>query len=204
MISGEQQKKEIATIKPRALELKLSDADYRRIAEKAAEAELTVEELLESFIGDLVCGTYSNGSDERDIANQWYERCGFSFCNNQSFLHYLISEYALDDFMDAWLDFDVYKDDVENCKKELDNPTTEWKNYITSDGSPAYPTLMDYLKSVEEDIEEFTDNMNAAAEDVEEHWNAFLKWTSNKEPDREKEISAVVKWHEKYAHSTEE
>ena len=203
MISGEQQKKEIATIKPRTFELKLSDADYRRIAEKAAEAELTAEELLESFIGDLVRGTYSNGSDERELANQWYDRCGYSYYNNHSFLHYLISEYVLEEFIDAWLDFDVYRDDVENCKNELENPTDKWNEYIKSDGTPAYATLEEYLQSVKDDCEAFTDDMNAAAEEVEEHWNAYLKWTSTKEPDKEKEIAAVIAWHEKYIHEEE-
>lgn len=198
MICGEQQQKEIATIKPRTLELKLSDADYRRIAEKAATAEMTVEELLEGFIGDLVCGTYSHGSDERDLADQWFERCGFSFYNNDSFLHYLISEYALDDFVDAWLDFDVYGDDVENCKKELETPTVEWCNYVKSDGTPAYASLEEYLQSVKDDLEDFTDSMNAAAEEVEEHWNAFLKWTQKQGPNKEEEIAAVMEWHSKY------
>lgn len=198
LTAAEQQQKEIDTIKPRALELKLSDADYQKIAEKAAVAEMTVSELLESFIGDLVNGTYSNGSDERDRANSWYERCGFDFCNNFSFLHYLISEYVLDDFVDAWLDFDVYRDDVENCKNELENPTEKWSEYIKSDGTPAYATLEEYLQSVKDDCEEFTDYMNAAAEEVEEHWNAYLKWTQRTEPNKEEEIDAVMKWHEKY------
>ena len=40
--------------------------------------------------------------------------------------------------------------------------------------------------------------MNAAAEEVEEHWNAYLKWTQRTEPNKEEEIDAVMKWHEKY------
>lgn len=203
LTAAEQQQKEIDTIKPRALDLKLSDTDYQKIAEKAAVAEMTVSELLESFIGDLVNGTYSNGSDERDRANSWYERCGFDFCNNFSFLHYLISEYVLDDFVDAWLDFDFYGDDVENCKKELETPTIEWCNYVKSDGTPAYASLEEYLQSVKDDLEDFTDSMNAAAEEVEEHWNAFLKWTQKQEPNKEEEIAAVMEWYSKYVPSEE-
>lgn len=202
-INAEEQQKEIETIKPRAIELKLSDADYVRIAEKAAMAEMTVEELLESFIGDLVNGTYSNGADERDCANAWYERCGFSFDNNFSFLHYLITECVLDDFVDAWLDFDVYKDDIENCQKELENPTAEWNEYIKSDGTPAYATLEEYLQSVKDDLEAFTDDMNAAAEDIEEHWNTFLLWSHRQEPNKEEEIAAVMEWYEKYVPNQE-
>lgn len=54
-----QQQEEIETIRSRTIEVKLSDADVKRISEKAAAHGLTVGELIENFIGDLVCGTYS-------------------------------------------------------------------------------------------------------------------------------------------------
>ncbi len=73
-----EQQEEIKTIKQRTFKLKLSDADKKRISDKAKEANMTVPELLENFIGDLIDGTYSNGSDERMYANQWFDRCWFS------------------------------------------------------------------------------------------------------------------------------
>lgn len=73
-----EQRKEIETIKPRTYSLNLSDADVERIAKSAGSYGLTVSELLENFIGDLVAGTYSNGSDERMYAEQWAERCWFA------------------------------------------------------------------------------------------------------------------------------
>jgi len=77
MSCGEEQKKEIETIKERKITLKLSDADCDRLARKCGEHGLTIGELIENFVGDLVGGTYSNGSDERDYADQWFERCWF-------------------------------------------------------------------------------------------------------------------------------
>jgi hypothetical protein len=65
-----EQEEEIKTIKQREVQLQLSDADCKRILEKAAMVGMTVGELLENFIGDLVGGTYSNGSDERMFARQ--------------------------------------------------------------------------------------------------------------------------------------
>ena len=47
--------------------MKLSDADCDRLARKCGEHGLTIGELIENFVGDLVGGTYSNGSDERDV-----------------------------------------------------------------------------------------------------------------------------------------
>ena len=45
--------------------------------EEQQEEIETIGELIENFAGDLVGGTYSNGSDERDYADQWFERCWF-------------------------------------------------------------------------------------------------------------------------------
>lgn len=70
---GEEQKKEIETIRERKITVKLSDADCDRLARKCGEHGLTIGELIENFVGDLVGGTYSNGSDERDYADQWFD-----------------------------------------------------------------------------------------------------------------------------------
>ena len=78
-MAWEEQKKEIDTIKERTFQIRLSDADVKRIFDQAGKVNLSPEELLENFIGDLVDGTYSNGSDERMLAHEWFERCGFNF-----------------------------------------------------------------------------------------------------------------------------
>ena len=83
-----EQQKEIETIKERTITLKLSDADCERIARKAGRHGLTVANLLESFIGDLVDGTYSNGSDERHYAERWFERCWFGAFPEETLLKY--------------------------------------------------------------------------------------------------------------------
>ena len=80
----EDRKKEIETIKARTLVLKLSDADCDRILQKAASHGMTVSGLLESFIGDLVDGTFTNGSDERYLAEDWFNRCGFGWSRTQT------------------------------------------------------------------------------------------------------------------------
>ena len=59
---GEEQQKEIETIRERKITVKLSDADCDRLARKCGEHGLTIGELIENFVGDLVGGTYSNGS----------------------------------------------------------------------------------------------------------------------------------------------
>ena len=86
----EQQKKEIQTIKERNVSIKLSDADCERLSDLCGRCGLTIGELLASFIGDLVGGTYTNGSDERDLADAWFERCGYDYYTD-SLLSHLIN-----------------------------------------------------------------------------------------------------------------
>lgn len=199
MVCGEEQQKEIATIKPRDLQLKLSDADVRRLAKMAARAELSVEELLESFIGDLVDGTYSNGSDERERANSWFERCGYDCYNNYSFLHYLIDEYLIDEFVDAWENAQSYQDDVTDTEKEIANPKKNWNDYTKGDGTPYYNSKEEYIADIKGELEDFKEELKNALDEIEEYWNAYLKWTSEKDIDKDKEIKAVLEWNSKYA-----
>ena len=49
---GEEQKKEIETIRERKITVKLSDADCDRLARKCGEHGLTIGELIENFVGD--------------------------------------------------------------------------------------------------------------------------------------------------------
>ena len=36
-------------------------------------------------------------------------------------------------------------------------------------------------------------------DEIEEYWTAYLKWTSEKDIDKDKEIKAVLEWNSKYA-----
>lgn len=57
MSCGEEQKKEIETIREKKITVKLSEADCDRLARKCGEYGLTVGELIENFVGNLVGGT---------------------------------------------------------------------------------------------------------------------------------------------------
>lgn len=72
MTHSEKIKKEALTIKAY-----LHPEDKTALFLKATAAGLTVPELLENFIGDLV-GMWGNGSDERGHAEAWFNRCWFS------------------------------------------------------------------------------------------------------------------------------
>lgn len=95
-----EQEKEIKTIRPRNISIALSDKDCERITNKASIYNMTVSELLAAFIGDLISGTYSRGSDERMLANEYFERCSFSWEIQNSFLNYLIECDTIDYFIE--------------------------------------------------------------------------------------------------------
>ena len=96
----------------------------KRISTYAAKANITVSQLLESFIGDLVNGTYTNGSDERDCAQRWFERCGYGMYSEKTFLRYILEEgydveFLLNDLEGIKKSKELIQTLKENCKKKL-------------------------------------------------------------------------------------
>lgn len=125
MRSVEQQKKEIVTIRNRLLNLRLSDADVQRLSETAGKVGLTVSQLLENFIGDLVDGTYSNGSDERMIAEQWLDRCGFTMFAEKSLLRYSLFNGCLDVLLTVWDERIKLLQELSDMEQYPENATDE-------------------------------------------------------------------------------
>lgn len=115
-----EQEKEIKTIKERNITVKLSDADVERISIKAGKHGLSVGELLENFIGDLVGGTYSNGSDERDRAEQWFERCWFGMFPEETLLWYLLDwGHDVDDFLTTYDELKYFETNPQEFADEV-------------------------------------------------------------------------------------
>ena len=113
--------------------LRLSEADCERLAKKAGSVGLTVPSLLEHFIGDLVDGTYTNGSDERMHAEQWFDRCGFGMFEDRTLLGYLLDyDYDVDDFLTAYDEMKLYEENPEEYVKDLpktDEPMWFYEEY---------------------------------------------------------------------------
>lgn len=169
MIGGEQQQKEIETIRERKIMIKLSDKDCERISDLCGEHNITVANLLESFIGDLVDGTYSNGSDERMYAQQWFERCGFGMFPENTLLNFLLH-----------MDYDVYDDFLK----------------VIDDIETGYAELEDYKKNPsvfdEEEIEFLKTDIEDWEIQIAEIKSNYLK--KNEKADWEKEVEKVNEW----------
>lgn len=166
------QEQEIQTIKGRTITLQLSDADVSRIAEKAGLAGLTVEGLLENFVGDLVHGTYSNGSDERMYAERWFDRCGFEMMADHTFLRFLLNQGMFESFLEYHSDnlcdldelnsirsqeildsddleeIEAIKDNIAYHQEMLDDMyheyTSTWKEHTTKTFEDAAQEVLDW------------------------------------------------------------
>lgn len=57
----------------------LEITDYEALKSKAGEYNISPAELLKIFVYDLVYSDYSQGSDERELANEWFYRSAPNF-----------------------------------------------------------------------------------------------------------------------------
>jgi len=168
------QKEEVETIKERNISLKLSDADVERISKKAGGVGLTVSQLLENFIGDLVGGTYTNGSDERMYAVQWFDRCDFTYSPEKTFIKYLIEYEELEHTLDLW-------DEIKTAKDELEYAESH-KDEFTSDA-----------------INDWETDLECWQEEINDTFSDYQGWAKGKEVSTlEDEMKKVIEWQNEY------
>lgn len=168
MMSRTKQQEEIETIKERHIVLKLSDADCERIFELCGKNNLSVSELLENFIGDLIDGTYSNGSDERDLAEQWLERCGFVWNPKPTLLQW---------FLETWTNIERFFDLLDEIK-------TGYEDMKYCPKGPSHEKEINFLKMYIEEREEI----------IADYRSRYKE--ENPDADWEKEIVNVKEWFE--------
>ena len=105
-------------LKSRKLDLELSSSVCDNLLLLCGRHNITVAELLESFINDLVDGECSNGSDERRLAEEWFDRCYFSWDLEETLLRYLIRGYDAEEFIMAIDYVEELKDKVKDASCE--------------------------------------------------------------------------------------
>lgn len=154
------------TIRERKITVKLSDEDCDRLARLCGTHGLTIGELIENFIGDL-CGTYSNGSDERMYAEQWFERCWFGMFPEHTLLSRLL----------------FWEDEPEDYLKLVDNleAAKKKKKYLEEHPDEADDEEVGYL---DDDIADWEEKLKEVRED----------WKPKKEPNMDEEIKLIKNW----------
>lgn len=166
---AKEQQKEIATIKERTIHLNLSDADCKRISTYAAKANITVSQLLESFIGDLVNGTYTNGSDEGDCAQEWFERCGYGMNSEKTFLRYILEEGDDVEFLLNGLEnIKKSKELIQTLKEDLQKEIDRQRE------NPEYQ--YEWEEEDKECIRTEQEELDATIQSVKEWWEEYQEW----------------------------
>lgn len=143
--------------------LKLPGDDIEALCVKAGKVGLTVSELIENFVSDLVDGSRTNGSDERMHANNWFDRCWFHFETERTFLVYLLEWNLTKDAVDKWEELQEYSD-----QEELDEYDREEVQYLKEELKEMF---QEYLN----------DNTHTVDTSIEEGMEKVMKWYHEKE-----------------------
>lgn len=139
--------------KERNLTVELSDADCEQLARRCGEYGLTIGELIENFVEDLVYSIYSNGSDEVDCANQWFDRCGFSWSPEPTLLNHLLYEgYEPKQYLDILDGIEAAKKDkkrLEEHPEEADEES-QWIDVDIKRWQEVLKDMIEFWKPEEE------------------------------------------------------
>lgn len=97
------------------INIRMKEEDFRSAIFKAGSAGMSLEELLEAFLGDLA-GRYGHGSDERMYANEYFRRLCIMpmdfICTD--FSSYLLYKSKMDSFIKEYRN---YKDAIEEAEE---------------------------------------------------------------------------------------
>ena len=177
MHSENKQAEEIRTIRTRKLVLELSDADVYRLAVEAAKGGISVEVLLQNFIGDLVSGTYSNGSDEREFARRWYDRCWFGgYSETETLLQHLSRTDSLEYALSLWDEREQLLNRLEGVSThpELKTPVCGSQRSLDPRGNETAPSLSEIAKrerKLREELKKLSDPFGGS-----NAWDEVLLW----------------------------
>ena len=172
----EKQKQEIASIKGRELVLRLSDQDVEEICELTGRYGTTVEELLENFVGDLIYGTYCNGSDEHEYARRWFERCDLGMFPETDFVSYMLNSYG-SDRVDVLIGCQEELQEVENeiskskeqlleYQNKLNDSSYDWEREVAERELPCR-TREEWAEMIQEDIDYMIRKKNRKISSIE-------------------------------------
>lgn len=156
------------------LNLKLEKEDFENFTMTALAKNMTTEQLLECFINDLVRGAYTNGSDERELANDYYNRldCLAGYDDN-SFTLFLANQICVEfkDLKKLLNTFKMIADDFKNqSPKDFDKPEFFVKYNNLNDYYNAFWDISEY--------EDYKDKFNENAKTFEEAFTELQQFMS--------------------------
>lgn len=154
------------------LNLNLGFKDFEYVYRKAIADGLSLSDLLECFIGDLAGGSNCSGSDEYDLAHEWYDRHGYE-PESKSFLLYLMEN--------EWAD----PDEISETLKRINISTLALEMYEQDHDEENRQICMEDLLADVEEVYDLYRAYDAECADVEELHEA-LKGVCNYTLERRK------------------
>ena len=142
--------------KPRTYTFELDDTDTLDFYDKCISDGTTPEEVLSGFVRDLVYSNRSNGSDETLFANQYYDRVGYRYLNdNPTFLQWLMNHFSV-------FDAQILIEDIEECEAEIEYCRTEPEELEK-------PGNEEHIAVFERELEKDRQELNELYKDYTEH-----------------------------------
>lgn len=145
------------------LTLELPEEDLKDILFKVAADGTTLNELLEGFISDLVCGAH-HGSDECDRAIAYYDRCSYGLGQEDSFLRFLLKSGYMDEYLALLDDIKTYQgwelQDGEVYGKELAAAAEEKASYY-EEWAEGYKVPPQTIEEAYQQVEEWREGYEA-------------------------------------------
>lgn len=137
---------EIETVKGRPFNIRMSDNDCRQLARIAAAQGMPPADLLAAFVGDLIGGTYSNGSDERYKAAEWLERTCFDLSAEKTFTNYLATRFEVDQAAEIMSMVETMREEMQ---EETEEEAAETLEIIEREEEPLRAAYADYKNETE-------------------------------------------------------
>ena len=147
ILDREQRASDLATKADRDISPKLTDEQYHALLYYTFKAGFKPPaQLLEAFVGDL-SGWHRNGSDEEELAGEWFSRAYSGMGGSDSFLYYLYDhETDINELEHIAVTFDHDPEEVYDEDPEEDYRETYGDIY-------PYDWYEDYLMDVHDEID---------------------------------------------------
>lgn len=191
--------------------LNLSDADTERIARKAGKCNLTVSQLIENFIGDLIDGTYTNGSDERMYANQWFDRCWFAHESDHNLITFICDHnYDFEDIQKILQAIENTQKHIRKTQDEIESTDDSWQDItqMSYDDSGkatgyirAYETHEDFVADCREAIESYIEDLKDYSGQLDDIKTEFSSYMGSKKYDWGEELQIYLQWYTTSVHA---
>ena len=158
--------------KERQIAINLSESDCNYLIYLCGEVGISIGNLIETFLCDLISNEKAQGSDESKLVRNWFDRCDFSRLSNNYLLSHLIeTEYDPKEYVEYLELIEESEYDKEYSELHSDEIDEEEGELIEAD-----------IETWNEKLNEMKDGWHPGriTDMVKEH-EIIKEWIKNKE-----------------------